>query len=53
MSVAILALTIFKRSASLHETRSINVSWDSVLHTLEKTWFAKEFTNSVTKSQEK
>ena len=51
--VAILALTIFKRSARLHETRSINMSWDSVLHTLEKTGFCKEFTKSITKRQEK
>ena len=39
---AILALKIFKRSASLHEARSINVSWESVFHTLEKPGFSKE-----------
>ena len=33
---AAIALTSFKISASLNEARSINVSWDSVLHTLKK-----------------
>ena len=33
---AAIALASFKISASLNEARSINVSWDSVLHTLKK-----------------
>ena len=38
---AALALTNFNTCASFHETRSINMSRDSVLYTLEKIEFSK------------
>ena len=40
---AALALASFNTCASFHETRSINMSSNSVLHTLEKIGFSKEF----------
>ena len=39
----VFALTSFNTCVSFHETRSINMLSDSVLHTLENIGFSKEF----------